>query len=95
MITSEKGMFFYGHEQEDVVQETRKFLAKMVEVGFLHLSKAQTPKAALAFPPVPLYHHQMFMRRVFHGQSTFQANEDQTNMWGKKGEHILRPKARE
>ena len=31
---------------------------------------------------------------LFHDESTFQANKDQTNMWGKKGEHMLRPKSK-
>lgn len=30
---------------------------------------------------------------IFHDESTFQANEDQTIMWGKKGEHMLHPKS--
>ena len=48
-------MFFDGHEREDVVQERKEFLTKMVEYGFLHPSGAPTPEAARAFPSsVPL-----------------------------------------
>ena len=48
-------MFFYGDEHDDMVEERKEFLAKMVEVGFLHFSEAPTPEVASAFPSsVPL-----------------------------------------
>ena len=55
VLAADKGMFFDGHEREDVVKEREKFLSKMVVVGFLYPSEAPTPDAARAFPPsVPL-----------------------------------------
>ena len=52
ILAADKGMFFDGHEREDVVKERENFLSK---VGFLHPSEAPTPDAARAFPPsVPL-----------------------------------------
>ena len=49
------GMYFDGHEREDVVMERCEFLKKMVEPGFLHPDQAPTPEAAAAFPnDVPL-----------------------------------------
>ena len=55
MLSGDKGMFFDGHEREDVVQERKDFFTKMVEYGFLHPSDAPTPEAGRAFPSsVPL-----------------------------------------
>ena len=31
---------------------------------------------------------------MFHDESTFQANDDETWLWGVKGEHVIRPKSR-
>ena len=67
----------------------------MVETGFLLPSEAPTPQAASAFPStVPLLPADVRYKTViiFHDELTFQANEDQTIMWGKKGESMLRPK---
>ena len=97
VLAADKGMFFDGHEREDAVKEREKSLSKMVEVGFLHPSEAPTPDAARAFPPsVPLALSEVREKTVviFHDESTFHANEDQTSMWRVKGEHMLRPKTK-
>ena len=60
----------------------------MVEVGFLHPSEAPTPEAASAFSSVPLASTEKTVV-LFHDESTFQANEDQSITWGKKGEHVM------
>ena len=55
VLTPAKGMFFDGHERDDVVEYRGNFLRKMIEVGFLDPEQAPTPEAAAAFPPdVPL-----------------------------------------
>ena len=80
-------MFFDGHERDDVVEERKEFLTEVVEVEFLHPSEAPTPEATSAFPsPVPLPMSYIRDKTVvlFHDKSTFQANEDQTTMWGKR-----------
>ena len=97
VLSGDKGMFFDGHERDDVVEERKVFLTKMVEVGFLHPSEAPTPEASRAFPssvPLPSSDTRDKTVVLFHDESTFQANEDQTTMWGKKGEHMLRPKSK-
>ena len=97
VLSSAKGMFFDGHERKDVVQERKMFLERMVEVGFLHPSEAPTPEAAAAFPssvPLALSEVREKTAVIFHDESTFQANDDQSIMWGKKGEHMLRPKSK-
>ena len=97
VLSGDKGMFFDGHERDDVVEERKMFLSKMIEVGFLHPSEAPTPESASAFPstvPLPSSDSRDKTVVLFHDESTFQANEDQTTMWGKKGEHMLRPKSK-
>ena len=89
-------MFFDGHEREDVVKEKKVFLDNMVEIGFLHPSEVPTPQAASAFPSsitLPTLEVREKTVVIFHDESTLQANEDQTKMWGKK-EHILRLKSK-
>ena len=54
-LSSNKGMFFDGHEREDVIVQRREFLLIMAEIGFMHPDHAPTPEAARAFPAwVPL-----------------------------------------
>ena len=89
--------FFDGHKREDVVKERGEFLTKMIECGFLHPSAALNPEAVAAFPSsVPLPQSDVREKTVvlFHDESTFDANEDQTTMWGVKGEHMMRPKSK-
>ena len=73
------------------------FLNKMAEIGFLHPDHAPTPEAARAFPvsiPLPSTERRVKTIMFFHDESTFQANDDQTTMWGKKGEHMLPAKSK-
>ena len=90
-------MFIDGHEREDVVRERKKFLEEMVVIGFLHPDHPPTSEAAHAFPSTsPLASLEIREKTVvfFHDESTFQANEDQTVMWGQRGKHVLRPKGK-
>ena len=50
VLSASKGMYFDGHEREDVVKERCTFLRRLVEIGFLHPDQAPTPEAAIAFP---------------------------------------------
>ena len=96
-LSSSKGLFFDGHEREDVVEARGAYLLKMAEIGFLHPDQAPTPESARAFPTsIPLASTETREKTVvfFHDESTFMANEGQTTMWGKKGEHILSPKSK-
>ena len=97
VLTPAKGMFFDGHERDDVVEYRGNFLRKMIEVGFLHPEQAPTPEAAAAFPPdVPLALAAERAKTVvfFHDESTFHVNKDQPFQWGKKGTYMLRPKSK-
>ena len=68
----------------------------MVEVEFLHPSEVPSPAAARAFTlsvpiSVPLALSKVRKKTVVivHDDSKFHENEDQTSMWGVKGEHML------
>ena len=87
VLTPAKGMFFDGHERDDVVEYRGQFLRKMIEIGFLHPEQAPTPEAAAAFPSdVPLALAEQRAKTVvfFHDESTFHVNEDQPFQWGEK-----------
>ena len=88
---------FDGHEQHDVVQERNKFIKTMAEIGFVHPDQAPTPEAANAFPKdvaLPSTDQRNKTVIFFHDESTFNSNEDQRTQWGKKGEHVLKPKSK-
>ncbi len=97
ILSGNKGMFFDGHERDDVVVARKNFLDEMVRIGFLHPEHAPTPEAARAFPSnLPLASLETRQKTVvlFHDESTFHVNEDQNFAWGQKGEHMLRPKSK-
>ena len=96
VLTPSKGMFFDGHEHEDVVEYRGKFLKQMIQTGFLHPDDAPTPESQAAFPhDVPLASADTCKKTVFifHDESSFHANEDQKVQWGQKGTHMIRPKS--
>ena len=93
VLSADKGMFFDSHEREDVVKERKVFLDMMVETGFMHPTEALTPRVASAFPstlPLPPADVRDKTVIIFHDESTFQANEDQTYV-GKKGGACVMP----
>ena len=97
VLSPNKGMYFDGHERDDVVEERVAYLKKMAEIGFLFPDQAATNTGALAFPKdIPLVSREIREKTVcfFHDESTFNANEDQHYQWGVKGEHMLRPKSK-
>ena len=97
VLSAGKGMYFDGHEREDVVKEHCTFLRRLVQIGFLHPDQVPTPEAAIAFPSdVPLASTETREKSVFffHDESTFNSNEDQPTQWGEKGRHVLRPNSK-
>lgn len=97
VLSAKKGAYFDGHERDDVVKSRKQFLEDMISVGFLHPSQAPTPDSQRAFPSnVPLASEEARSKLVviFHDESTFHANDDQTVQWGVKGEGMLRPKSK-
>lgn len=97
VLSSTKGAYFDGDERPDVIASRKQFLNDIIAVGFLHPDQAPTPDAQKAFPTdVPLASLAMRSKLVviFHDESTFSANDDQTLKWGVKGEGMLRPKSK-
>ena len=97
VLTAKKGCFVDGHERADVVEYRQKFLRKMVGLGFLNQSNAPTEDAKSALPSDLRYPVQTVIDKtvvLFHDESTFQANEDQSTFWGTKGTTVMKPKSK-
>jgi len=97
VLTAKKGCFVDGHEREDVVEYRKKFLRKMVGLGFLNEQNAPTDEAKLALPGDLACPPQAVLDKtvvLFHDESTFQANDDQPSFWGTKGTTVMRPKSK-
>lgn len=96
-ITPKKGSFVDGHEREDVVVYRKKFLRKMVGLGFLRPDNAPTEDAKNALPSDL---HTPSIDRVektvifFHDETIFHVNEDQSRQWGEKGTHVVQHKSK-
>ncbi len=86
-----------GHEREDVVEYRQKFLRKMIGLGFLNQSNAPTEEAKQALCQFNLNPQPSLVEKtviIFHDESTFQCNDDETTFWGEKGTAVMRPKSR-
>ena len=73
-LSSGMGIFFDGHERDDVIAARKVFLDEMAMIGFLHPDHAPTPEAARAFPTsIPLASAERREKTVvfFHNESTF------------------------
>ena len=74
-LSSSKGLFFDGHEREDVVEARGAYLLKMAEIGFLHPDQAPTPESVRAFPTsIPLETREKTV--VFFHESTLRSNDN-------------------
>ena len=68
-----------------------------MKIGFLHFTQAPTEEYRKAFPKD--IERLTAERRsklvvIFHDESTFQSNDDQTLQWGLKCSRMIRPKSR-
>ena len=50
VLASKKGSYVDGHEREDVVESRKKFLRRMVSLGFLNQNNAPNDAAKAALP---------------------------------------------
>ena len=69
----------------------------MVGLGFLNENNAPTEKAKSALPSELRCPTQAVLEKrvvLFHDESTFQANEDQSTFWGTKGTTVIKPKSK-
>ena len=74
-LLSSKGMYFDGHEREDVVARN-EFVRTMCKIGFLHPEEASTPTARSAFPrDIALVSSEQRQKTIviFHDETTFNA----------------------
>jgi len=69
----------------------------MVALGFLNWNNAPTEKAKSALPSELQCPSQEVLDKtvvLFHDESTFQANENQSTFWGTKGTTLIKPKSK-
>ena len=97
VMEHKKGTYVDGHERPDVVQYRSKFLRQLSALGFLNKHNAPTPEAVESLPSdLECSSDEQIAKTVviFHDETTFQANDDQTRFWGAKDMTILRPKSK-
>lgn len=80
-----KGIYFDGHEREDVVQHRKDYLAILTS---LHHRMLCTPPSQLppTSTPPPII-------QIFHDESTFHANADQSYHWSDGSNQTLKQKS--
>lgn len=101
MLTVKKGSFVDGHKREDVhvhvVEYRKKFLWRLVALGFPNAANAPTAEARDALPDdIECLSQAVLDKTVvfFHDETTFQSNDDQETFWGTKRTHIMKPKSK-
>ena len=77
-----KGIYFDGHEREDVVKDREKYVATMASVE----DQLLTPSPAAPGAVTPII-------RVFHDESTFYSNADQSFHWSDGTNQALKQKS--
>ena len=77
-----KGIYFDGHEREDVVKERKKYVEIMASVDDQLIT--QYPATSITSTPII---------RVFHDESTFHANADQSFHWSDGSNQALKQKS--
>jgi hypothetical protein len=93
-MSHRKGVYFYGHERADVVEERKVFLERLADL-----------ETSFIPPPLPEYelsvHDEMIeaLRDQKVSESgpptgTLVANHDQNLMWGEADSQVIRPKIR-
>ena len=78
-----KGLYFDGHEREDVVKDRTAYLATL---------ESYRHRMCISHSPVPnpLCYHVI---RIFHDESTFYANADQSYYWTDGSKQALKQKS--
>ena len=81
----QKGVYFDGHDRDDVVLYRNNFLQKLDELDRISLTyDGTTPH---------LNSGERALIRVVHDESTYYANSDQTFFWGDDETNVLRQKS--
>jgi hypothetical protein len=78
-----KGIYFVGHEREDVVEHRNKYLAVLSTLQYRMLTSPT--QLAASYPPSlqPII-------RVFHDESTFHSNADESFHWSDGSSQVLK-----
>ena len=99
VVAKKKGTYVDRHKRDDVVEYRKRFLRKVVALGFLNKENAPTEEAKEALlvdlhaPPQEVIEKTIIL---FHDETTFQANEDQPTPWAEKSTctSVMRPKSK-
>ena len=84
-VHHQKGVYFDGHDRDDVVQYRNIFLATMDELDKKSLTVDNTT--------LQLDEGEKPLIRVVHDESTYYANADQTFFWGDEHTNVLKQKS--
>ena len=84
-----KGVYFDGHEREDVVQYRSLFLRKL---EILESTHAPPPPCSDMPSPVLDTSGRKKLVLLYHDESTFHSNDGQGWMWAEQGRQPIRPK---
>ena len=81
-----KGVYFDGHERDAVVKHRKEYLDTLsfLQDRMLTSPSQYPPPTTTTLPPII---------RVFHGESTFHANADQTFHWSDGSNQALKQKS--
>ena len=79
----QKGVYFDGHERDDVVENRNSYISQLAEMDKITICK-NNPSPILATDQKPLI-------RVVHDKSTFYANCDQSYIWANEYTSVLKP----
>lgn len=88
-MTKKKGMYFDGHEREDVIESRSIFLTEMAT-----LEQQHPPPPAINNIPSPPPSSGKILVTIVHDETAFNANDDQRFMWADDDMQVLRPKGR-
>lgn len=80
----QKGVYFDGHDREDVVTYRKQFLEKMEELDKISCIEDKVPDVPSGEKP---------LIRVVHDECTYYANCDQSYFWGDDQTNVLRQKS--
>ena len=97
VIDKKKGTFVDGHERPDVVEYRKAFLRKMIVCGMLTPGDAPTDEVRQSFPTdieAPTQERASRIIIIFHDESIFHANDDETVQWGTEDQRFVRPKSK-
>ena len=97
VLDQKKGVYIDGHERDDVIEYRKKFIRKVVALGFINKDKAPSQEAAeclpkdLECPPADVVDKTIV---IFHDESIFSVNEDQHTQWGTSDTVTIKPKGK-